>query len=105
MGKIVVVVEEKCGDCQESMGETSYETENLDSDPKLDGSRVKRQIKFKRCKKCQPIFEGKMQELKKAGLVQVIPFGQSGQKKEVREVTLRDFVGRERNKLKKEART
>ncbi|MEK7598646.1 MAG: hypothetical protein AAB487_02825 [Patescibacteria group bacterium] len=102
MGRIVIVMEEVCGDCRVPMGEDGYETDDLFSDSSLEGSAVKRRTKIKRCKKCQPAFEEKIEKLKKAGLVKVIPFGVSGRVTKDRLSTMRDFPGREKNRAKKE---
>lgn len=103
MGKIVIVYEERCGDCRNFMGESSYETEDFFSDSSLGGTTVKRKTKLKRCEKCQPVFDQKIKELRDKGKVQIVPFGKSGRKKEDQQSTLKDFVGRDKGREKKEA--
>ncbi|PJA86737.1 MAG: hypothetical protein CO141_03150 [Candidatus Moranbacteria bacterium CG_4_9_14_3_um_filter_42_9] len=101
MGRIVIIDEERCGDCHGFIQEVAYEVEELFLDSENSGP-VKRRIKIRRCKKCQPIFEQKIANLKKEGKVKKIPFGMSGQNAEDRQTTLRDFIGRDRKRVKKE---
>lgn len=103
MGKIVIVYEERCGDCRVPMGEVSYETDDFFSNASLEGSVVKRKTKLGRCKNCQPVFDQKIKELRDKGKVQMVPFGKSGRKKEDQQSTLKDFVGRDKGREKKEA--
>lgn len=103
MGRIVIIVEEVCGDCRNFMGESSYETEDFFSDSSPGGTTVKRKTKLKRCENCQPVFDQKIKELRDKGKVQVVPFGKSGRKAEDRQSTLTDFVGRDKSREKKEA--
>ena len=102
MGKIMIIYEERCGDCHYFIREITREMENFFSDSGNGGTTVKRRIIIKRCKKCQPAFEQMIEELKKAGKVRIIPFGVSGRDMKDRLSSPNDFVGRDKSKRKKE---
>ena len=102
MGKIMIIYEERCGDCQDFIRETAREMEDFYSDSGNGRATVKRKIILSRCKKCQPAFDEKIEKLRKAGKVRIIPFGVSGRDTKDRLSSSNDFVGRDKNRVRKE---